>query len=268
MIGDQWVYPGERGLAGRRIVNTRAAHQAESLDNLLRDRGAIPVSYPCIAIAPPADVAPLDRALADCRDARYEWLILTSVNTVRALADRLNENHSSLQACRLHCAAVGPATAQAARSELGLEVVDVPEEYSGEAMGQAIQLQPGDRIFLPESAIARPALARILRERGAQVTVVAAYETVCADGVGEPVPALIAQGRVDAVTFTSSSTVECFGKRYEREGGDWGLLGRLCLACIGEKTAETARVCLAGTPVVASEATIEGLAKVLEKYFS
>jgi len=52
-------------LAGKRVVNTRAAHQAAELDDLLRGRGAVPVSYPCIAIAPPADPAPLDAALRD-----------------------------------------------------------------------------------------------------------------------------------------------------------------------------------------------------------
>ena len=76
-------------LAGRRIVNTRAANQAAELDTLLRAAGAIPVSFPCIAIEPVADPGPLDAALRMMFDGAYDWVLFTSVNTVRAVESRL-----------------------------------------------------------------------------------------------------------------------------------------------------------------------------------
>ncbi len=76
-------------LAGKRIVVTRAANQADELDDLLRSRGAEPLPYPCIAIAPPTDTGPLDAALRDLVAGEFTWLVLTSRNAVVVLAERL-----------------------------------------------------------------------------------------------------------------------------------------------------------------------------------
>ncbi|MCX7671089.1 MAG: uroporphyrinogen-III synthase, partial [Anaerolineae bacterium] len=76
-------------LQGKRIAVTRAAHQAGELDDLLRRRGAEPLPYPCIAIAPPADTGPLDAALRELAAGAFDWLVLTSRNAVDVLADRL-----------------------------------------------------------------------------------------------------------------------------------------------------------------------------------
>ncbi|MCA9871777.1 MAG: uroporphyrinogen-III synthase, partial [Anaerolineae bacterium] len=78
------------GLAGKRIVVTRAAEQAGDLDELLRERGATPLPYPCIAIAVPEDAAPLDEALRGLAAGGYDWLVLTSRNAVAILAERLD----------------------------------------------------------------------------------------------------------------------------------------------------------------------------------
>ena len=77
-------------LTGKQIVNTRALHQAHALDELLCLQGAVPVAYPCVDIVPPDNSSQLDRALLDLAVGHYEWLILTSVNTVLALAERLS----------------------------------------------------------------------------------------------------------------------------------------------------------------------------------
>ena len=72
-------------LAGKSIVNTRAVHQARELDDLLIARGAIPLAYPCIAIAPPEESAALEAELERLARGYYHWLALTSVNTVETL---------------------------------------------------------------------------------------------------------------------------------------------------------------------------------------
>jgi len=118
---------GRRVLKGKRILVTRAAHQAGKLSEGLRALGAEPVEVPVLEIQPPADRAPLDRALRALDS--YDWLILTSANTVRALADRSQALGLSLTpGPRLQVAAVGEATAAAAR-KAGLPVNLVPETY-------------------------------------------------------------------------------------------------------------------------------------------
>ncbi len=254
-------------LSGKRVVNTRAAHQAEDLDALLRERGAIPLPYPCIAIAPPADAAPLDTALQELIAGGYDWLILTSANTVRALAQRLNTLRLSVRSQpALLVAAVGASTAEAAKTVLGLEANLIPPEFTAKALGKALDSSPGKRVFLPQSAIAHPALAEALRESGAVVTAVDAYRTVVGSG-GVDLPALLARRAVDAIVFASSSGVQNFLARLDAEGGRRGELEGLCIACIGPRTAETAREGGLVVSVVPAVHTLENVVASLEIYF-
>lgn len=248
-------------LHGKRIINTRAVHQAAALDSLLKARGAQPLSYPCIAIVPPEDISPLDKALAA---GRYDWLVLTSANTVLMLAERLQALGLSLPS--LSVAAVGTSTAQAAQSLLGVTVDLMPETFIAEALADALHLQPGMRVLLPESAVARPTLAQLLRAQGAVVDVVTAYRTVRGSG-GVDVPSLLALRQIDAVTFTSSSTVEHFLKRLETEGSRADDLNGVCIACIGTQTEQTAITCGLNVSVVASPHTLVAMVAGLERYF-
>ena len=246
-------------LLGRRIVNTRAAHQAADFARLIQARGALSLDYPCIAIVPPADPTELDRALRDLCAGAYDWLVLTSANTVLALAERAAALRLSFgPQPPFRTAVIGPATAQAARERLGLHSAVMPDDHIAEALAEALQPLAGARVLLPESAIARPALAEGLA--GADLTIIAAYDTVTGSG-GVDLPGLLAAGAVDAITFTSSSTVT-------------GLLQRLkapppasvVIACIGPATARTARDHGLPVPVVAAEHTLPGLLDALEAY--
>lgn len=244
-------------LKDRRIVITRAPHQAEALAHPLRECGAVALLYPCIDIAPP-DTAALDSALNAA--SGYDWLVLTSSNTVQAIMgwrDRL---------AGLRVAAVGPATADSARALLGLDVRVIPEIYTAEALAAALDLEAGARVLLPQSALADSTLARTLSAAGARVTAVTAYQTVTGSG-GVNLPALLAAGRVDAITFTSPSTIDNLLRRFETEGGDSALLDTICIACIGTKTAAAARRHGLRVAVVPDSHTLPGLVAALEHHF-
>lgn len=244
-------------LTGRRVVNTRATHQLSRLTALLEAHGAEVVEYPCLAIVPPADPEALTRAL----DSPYDWLVLTSANTVTALA-QLGYRFDNLR-----LAAVGPATAAAARTQLGVEAQVLPERFTAQDLGEALPLQPGARVLLPASALARPALAETLTARGADVTVVAAYRTVLGSG-GAPVPQLLAQEEIDAITFTSASTVENFLRRLDAEGGTRAHLENVCLAAIGPQTAAALEQSGLVPTVLPETHTLEGLVGALSGYYS
>ncbi|GAB4569657.1 MAG: hypothetical protein Kow0077_02550 [Anaerolineae bacterium] len=255
-------------LLGKRVVNTRATHQASELDRLLDSQGAVPVAYPCIAIAPPEDTDSLDRALTAAAEGEYDWLVVTSANTVRALADRLNVlgmGHDALRG--LHVAAVGPATADAARDLLSVTIALTPDEYIAESLAEALARESGGRVLLPQSEIARPVLAERLRAAGLTVEAVTAYRTVQGTG-GEDVPGLLAQGQIDAVTFTSSSTVENFFARLDSERPGLTLPATVCLACIGPIAARTLAAHGYSAQVVPDEHTLDGLVSALARWFS
>lgn len=255
-------------LTGKRVVVTRASHQAAALCILLRGYGVQPLEYPCIEVIPPEGVTPLDQALVDAVNGAFDWLVLTSANTVQALARRLNllgVDVAALQGIR--AAAIGPATASAAKKHLGLDVTVVPDEYVAEALAEALQPEPGIRILLPRAEIARLVLVDRLAGAGAEVTVVTAYRTIAGTG-GVDLPALLAAGQVDAVTLTSSSTARYFVQRLLAEGGSLQGMEGVCVACIGPITAATAREIGLDVQVVAELYTLQGLVEALEVYYS
>lgn len=251
-------------LAGRRVVNTRAEHQAAALDALLIARGAIPVRYPCIAIALPQDTTALDEALTALAAGEYDLLALTSTNTVLMLHQRLLTLKLTLP--RVRTAAVGEVTARAAE-QLGLRVETVPEAYIAEGLAAALGDLTGQRVLLPESELARPVLSGLLRISGARVDVVTAYVNIPASG-GEDAPRQINAGTVDAVIFTSGSTVANFLERFTREGGERAALLRVCVACIGPQTAQAAFRRGLRVDVQPAVYTLDALVAALDDFFT
>ncbi len=192
-------------LAGRRILVTRSAQQVGKLSDGLRALGAEPVEVPVLEIRPPLSLDGLDQALRML--FRYDWLILTSANTVRAIMGRAAALGFELTQPRsLKVAAVGEATAAAAR-KAGFTVALVPEKYVGESLVHSLAGRAaGLRILLARAAVARDVIPDALRAAGATVDVVDAYR----NEIPESAPVLLREaldGHMDAATFTSSSSV-------------------------------------------------------------
>jgi uroporphyrinogen III methyltransferase/synthase len=254
-----------RPLAGRRIVITRARAQAGPLRAMLEAEGADVLEFPTIRIVPPDDPAPLDGAIA--RLDEYGWVVFTSHNGVAALCDRmraLGRDVGPLRRVRL--AAIGPGTADALRSE-GLRADLAPTEFRAEALVDALSRVDlrGVRVLVPRAAVARDALPAGLRVRGALVDVVAAYRT---DVEREHAPDLrrrLATDRVDAVTFTSSSTVHNFVALLGSDAAR--VLGATLVACIGPVTAATVRAHGFKVGLVADHYTMSGLVAALRSAF-
>jgi len=194
----------ELPLAGRRVLVTRAAHQAGKLSEGLRSVGAEPVEVPVLEIQPPAGYDAIDLALR--RLDTYDWLILTSANTVRAFAERAAELRLPLAPQgALKVAAIGEATAEAARKQ-GLPVTLIPGAYVAEAMVEALAKQAaGQKFLLARAEVARDVIVDALRKVGARVDVVDAYRNVMPADAPDRLRAAMAQG-IDAATFTSSSS--------------------------------------------------------------
>src|SRR5580704_16585469 len=127
---------GRRAIKGKRVLVTRAAHQASKLSDGLRALGAEPVEVPVLEIRPPENFAPLDTALRNL--AQYDWLVFTSANEVRSVAVRAKEQGITLTPSKLQrVAAVGTATA-AAIKRIGLSVNIIPESYVAESLVEAL----------------------------------------------------------------------------------------------------------------------------------
>ena len=192
-------------LSGRRVLVTRAAHQAGKLSDGLRALGAEPVEVPVLEIRPPVDPAPLDRALR--RLGGYDWLIFTSSNTVHALVERSASLGLSFEkALPPQIAAIGQVTAAAARNA-GFSVSLVPEDYVAESLLASLaDRAAGKRILLARAEVARDLIPEALRATGAAVDVVDAYRNVLPEAAPRRLKTALEAG-IDAATFTSSSSV-------------------------------------------------------------
>lgn len=257
----------ERPLLGKTIVVTRAREQASDLVERLSDLGAACLEIPTIRVAPPEDTRPLSRAIG--RLEGYDWIVFTSVNGVSFFFERLFAAGLDVRALhRLRTAAIGPATAARLRT-FGLNTDIIPSTYQAEAVIAAFagEALGGKKILVARAQEARPILPIELRKMGAQVDEVPAYQTLAVkDGLPELIGALSA-GKVDAVTFTSSSTVKNFVALLPEKDAA-RLLSGVTVACIGPITADTAKALGLQVDIVAAAFTIPGLCDAIVDYFT
>jgi uroporphyrinogen-III synthase len=200
-------------LTGTRILVGRARHQASALSAGLRSLGASVIEIPFIEVRKPQSFQPLDDALKSLK--KYDWLILTSVNGVTAMWERRRRLRLTRKEFKhLKIAAIGPAT-KAALLKSGLTVQMVPEEYVAESVVRGLRDKvSGKRVLLVRAKVARDVIPEELREAGAEVDVVEAYETVVPKKSAARLKVLMkdAARRPHVVTFTSSSTVRNFAE--------------------------------------------------------
>lgn len=261
-------------LSGVRVLVGRARHQASALSAGLRNLGAEVLEIPFIEICKPRSYKALDASLKHLPE--YDWLILTSVNGVDALWERLRKLRLGGSPMRhLKIAAIGPATRQAIEQH-GVKVDVVPREYVAESVVSSLRRKiRGKRVLLARAKVARDVIPRELRKLGAQVDVVEAYETVVPLSSRQRLRAALASQsrRPDWITFTSSSTVRNFVALLDQSRGRVGRVhtgtvpGRqlkgVRLASIGPVTSSTLRALGLAVDVEAAEYTIPGLIKAI-----
>ncbi|WP_370329410.1 uroporphyrinogen-III synthase [Mycolicibacterium hippocampi] len=229
-----------RALYGWTVLVPRTKDQAGEMSDRLVGHGALPIEVPTIAVEPPRSPAQMERAVKGLVDGRFQWVVFTSTNAVRAVWEKFNEFGLDARAFSgVKIACVGQATADRVRAfGINPELVPTGEQSS---LGLLDEFPPYDdvfdpvnRVLLPRADIATETLAEGLRERGWEIEDVTAYRTVRAAPPPAHTREMIKTGGFDAVCFTSSSTVRNLvgiaGKPH----------ARTIVACIGPKTAETA----------------------------
>ena len=247
-------------LAGKRIVVTRAVDEARYLAGRLRDLGAQPVQVPVIRIAPLEGNDQIQAAIA--RLPEYDWIVFTSAY---AVTNWWQLNISTLPVAEsTRVAAVGPRTADVLGSK-GVKAEVTPREYTKESLVEALGDVEGLRILVPRGQLAGPALAGLLQDRGAIVDDVVIYGTLPVLPDREQIDQLAAG--MDAVLFTSNSTVKNFVAALEDSALTLDVLEGVTIACIGPVTARTATQLGLTVNVVPQHYTTEGLIEALVDHY-
>lgn len=256
-----------RPLAGKRIMVTRARSQAGGLADKLKALGAEVVEFPTIEIRPPENYAALDAAIENVRN--YDWVIFTSVNGVEQFlgrAQHLNQPVRDSQTGRF--AAIGPATAKRLEAA-GIHNCLVPQKYQAEGLLDMLAAEGmgKKKVLIPRAAKAREILPETLRQWGAEVDLVEAYRTVAPSGDASRLKALLRDGKLDLITFTSSSTVANCAGLFDGQNLAQTLAG-VTVACIGQITQKTVEEFGGHADIIASESTIDGLIRAIVQYFA
>jgi uroporphyrinogen III methyltransferase/synthase len=254
-------------LAGKTIVVTRAPEQAQELVRLLEQFGAEVLLLPMVNFVPPQNWLDLDASLRALGE--FDWILFTSQNAVRFVCRRCAELGlviGSLQSPRPLVAAVGPATARAARNE-GLRVDFVAEGRTGEALGrELLNSLEGCSVLLPRSDQGDDRLSKVLHEGGARVTEVVAYRTALPEKLDAGILQRIRRGEVNAIVFASPSAFHNLSAFIEPSE-----LARLStaiqFAAIGPSTAQALRESGVQVEVEANESSAAGIADAIAGHY-
>ena len=263
---DKLTWWESRPLYGWKVLVPRTKEQAGAMSERLRSYGAVPVEVPTIAVEPPRTPTQMERAIKGLVTGRYEWLVFTSTNAVRAVREKFEEYGLDARAfAGVKIACVGESTAEAVRAfGINPELVPTGEQSSEGLLAEFPPyddvLDPIDRVLLPRADIATETLSAGLRERGWEIDDVTAYRTVRAAPPAAEIRDAIKSGGFQAVCFTSSSTVRNLvgiaGKPH----------ARTVVACIGPQTAATAREFGLRVDVQPEQATVPALVDALAEF--
>lgn len=238
-------------LTGRVVLVTRPGAQGASLAGRLRALGAEAIDAPTIAVEGPDPGGHLVEAIREAAEGRFAWTVFTSAAGVRAWFERAEALGAGPPASAV--AAVGEATADSLRAR-GVSPALVPGEFTTEALAEAFPEGVG-RVLLARADLATADLEEALRAKGWDPARVDAYRVLLAESLSRPAVDALRDGRVDAVTFTSPSTVEGFVRLADGP--------RPPAVCIGPVTARAARRAGLEVAAEASPHTEEGLVDAL-----
>lgn len=254
-------------LFGKRVLITRTMEQAGSFTQVLRDMGAEPIEFPTIKIVAPESYDLLDRSIK--RLGSYDYLLLTSVNGVKYFFERLYKLGLDVRELKgVKICAIGSMTAGAIEAQ-NIKVDIVPEEFRAEALIKTLGARriKGKRFLLPRAKVAREILPDEIRRLGGKIDVRTVYKTIAPKAGAEQFKKEFKRGRIDVVTFTSSSTVTNFVKIFGVKFIP-ALLKRTKVACIGPITADTAMSFGMSIDIMPKDYTVQALADKIEEYFS
>jgi len=251
-------------LADRRVLVTRAAHQASELASRLRELGAAPILIPAIEIVPPRSYAPLEAALSELTS--FDCVAFTSANAVQSFQARREALGVSSKPGRV--AAVGKATERALEAA-GLRADVVPPVFTAESLGATLASEAKGKRFLVVLAENAPRTLRdgLIAAGAADVVVVPAYSNRVPEGSIAAISSLFHDADLypDAVTFTSASTANNLVTLLEAAQRE--LPDTIIRASIGPVTSRTLRQLNLPPHIEASEATIPALVECLAAHF-
>jgi len=249
-------------LFGKKIMVTRARHQASRLSKMIAEAGGQPIEFSTIEIIHNEDDLQINTMFENL--SSYDWLIFTSINGVETFFNNLkNHNNDIRNIGSAKICAIGESTKQAIEKYY-LQVEFCPEEFIAESLIEGLKdkIKAGDKVLIPRAEVAREVIPDELIKFGANVDIIPLYKTIIPAHSREKLIDIL--NDIDIITFCSSSTVSNFVQILGNE--NLHFLNNIEIACIGPVTANTAKGLNINVNKIAEEYTIDGLVtKLTEK---
>ncbi|WP_096189581.1 uroporphyrinogen-III synthase [Evansella halocellulosilytica] len=250
-----------------RILNPRAAHQANPLTKVIERHGGISVELPLIHIKMTSNMEPVRHKLRSLTE--YDWVVFTSVNSIRFLLQALAKDHIERDILmEKQIAVVGEKTEQFL-IEAGLKADLVPHTYDAEHLAQELKkkLSDGEKVFFPRGNLARNVIVYELTQAGIDIDEVIIYETGINEEAEKGLHSLIIKNQLDVVLFTSPSTVRAFFSLIKKSVKSQ-FQDEVTFAVIGTVTANELRKHGVTKMIIPNEYTIEGMMEALKQNFT
>ena len=198
----------------KNIVITRSINQISDISELLTDFGMNPVQFPCIEIDSLEYKENLFKELEMLDN--YDWILFTSRNTVKVISEIINENQMKINWNHIKVGAIGPETGKMLSNALKISEVFTPESSNFKSFTDELPIMINEKVLVPQSKIADNKIVDNLEKKNIFVQKIIAYDLKLGSG-GENVPKMLKENSIDAVIFTSGSTVTNFLKRTHPE---------------------------------------------------
>ena len=253
-------------LSNKKILVTRGVEQGQEFAKKISEAGGEPILIPLITFELPKNTNSIEHVVNNLH--MYEWLVFTSKNGVEYFFQCLQKFHVSKQHVQhLKIAVVGTKTEEIVKNN-GFTVEVIPSKFDLEGLLEALKskLKLSDRVLLARGNLARSKLPEELKNSGVTVTDLIVYETVLNEVSKRKLLDLLPKQELDAITFTSPSTVLNFITLLE--GSKWReWIGECAIACIGPVTKKTADDAGLHTHVCPETYTVDAMLKSLTTYF-
>ncbi len=257
-LREQLRWFDSKPLFGKRILVTRARAQASEFADILEENGAEVIQFPTI------EIHSLEGHCSDIPSPKeYDWVIFTSVNAVEIYYQHIRDKGLDTRAFGdSKICAVGPKTVTALNT-IGITPDFIPSRSQASVITAEIDDVNGKKVLLPRAKIASADLPDALHHKGAVVDDLPIYDTVkVRNDYNDVLEKDLLDGKIDVVTFTSSSTVTNFLEMFPHNTPK-DLLSKVRVAVIGPSTKATAEEHGVHVDLVAKEATIESLAEAI-----
>ncbi|MGI0024521.1 MAG: uroporphyrinogen-III synthase [Nitrososphaera sp.] len=200
------------GLKGKVLAITRSKKDAEEFSRLVSAEGGTTIALPTVEIVPRGRAA-AKQFIDALQHEKHDFCAFMSAQAVHVLTEMAGSDLVGEALRHTRVIAIGPKT-RAELEKLRVRVDSMPSEYSTKGMVSMLsEMMPsGKKIIIPRSAAANDSAANALRSLGMQVDEVMLYTVRASKASKEwkQFAASLRNGKIDAIIFTSASSVESF----------------------------------------------------------